>query len=361
MPALKKLTQMTAMTAPTSDDLLYIVNDPAGTPGSFKITVGNFFNAVATSALLSLSGLNLGTSGGSANTITCGAGLAIIPAAAGNVVITLSGGADFLINTTGFAYDSATGNVGIGSAISASYRLIVDWATTNHRHKIINSAASSVSNDIGTEYFFKNSATTSMLFGAIVIVPSVVTAGIEVGNVQMILVDAGTNYTAFRAVGAKVALGKNPPSAPTAYLQVTAPATTDIALRIESVAAGDDPGVSYMNGYVTTTNATVTTIQTVPIAASKTYLFHVFCSGRRTGGASGTADDGAGYVLDLMVTTKAGVVTINSQTLTAVGEDQAAWTFDAAVSTTNIIFRVTGAANNNISWACVVTFVEMGS
>ena len=36
-----KLTALTADTAPTSDDLLYVVNDPSGTPGSKKATAAN--------------------------------------------------------------------------------------------------------------------------------------------------------------------------------------------------------------------------------------------------------------------------------------------------------------------------------
>jgi hypothetical protein len=36
-----KLTALTADTSPTSDDLTYVVNDPAGTPGSKKVTLAN--------------------------------------------------------------------------------------------------------------------------------------------------------------------------------------------------------------------------------------------------------------------------------------------------------------------------------
>src|SRR6185503_10990867 len=37
----KKVTELTADTAPTSDDLTMTVNDPAGTPGSRKVTLAN--------------------------------------------------------------------------------------------------------------------------------------------------------------------------------------------------------------------------------------------------------------------------------------------------------------------------------
>jgi len=45
----KKVTQLTALTAPTKEDLLLIIDDPLGSPVSKKITVDNFFGA--TSAL----------------------------------------------------------------------------------------------------------------------------------------------------------------------------------------------------------------------------------------------------------------------------------------------------------------------
>jgi hypothetical protein len=37
----QKLTALSAITTPTDDDLLYVVNDPSGTPTSNKITWAN--------------------------------------------------------------------------------------------------------------------------------------------------------------------------------------------------------------------------------------------------------------------------------------------------------------------------------
>ena len=36
-----KLIDLVEDTAPTSDDLVYVVNDPAGTPGDKKVTLAN--------------------------------------------------------------------------------------------------------------------------------------------------------------------------------------------------------------------------------------------------------------------------------------------------------------------------------
>lgn len=44
----QKISQLTADTTPTSDDLVVVVNDPAGTPGTKKVTLANLFTAAWT-------------------------------------------------------------------------------------------------------------------------------------------------------------------------------------------------------------------------------------------------------------------------------------------------------------------------
>lgn len=41
-----KVSALTADTTPTSDDLLLVVNDPGGTPGSRKVTIANFLTSL---------------------------------------------------------------------------------------------------------------------------------------------------------------------------------------------------------------------------------------------------------------------------------------------------------------------------
>ena len=43
----KKVSELTAITSVSGDDLLLVVNDPSGTPTSNKITVSNFFANVS--------------------------------------------------------------------------------------------------------------------------------------------------------------------------------------------------------------------------------------------------------------------------------------------------------------------------
>jgi hypothetical protein len=49
----KKVSQLTALTSTTSEDLLLIVDDPNGTPASKNITVKNFFGAVSSNTVFS--------------------------------------------------------------------------------------------------------------------------------------------------------------------------------------------------------------------------------------------------------------------------------------------------------------------
>lgn len=106
---------------------------------------------------------------------------------------------------------------------------------------------------------------------------------------------------------------------------------------------------------VSTTDATVTTLATITCAASTTTQIEARVSARRTGGSSGTAEDGAAYVRRAAIKNVGGTATL----IGAVGtdftaEDQAAWdaTIDVTGATARV--RVTGAANNNIDWKAQV-------
>ena len=63
----RKITELTALTAPTQKDLLYVVDDPTGTPASKKISLYNLFGSVPANTSIS------GTLNVSANTTINGA------------------------------------------------------------------------------------------------------------------------------------------------------------------------------------------------------------------------------------------------------------------------------------------------
>ena len=62
----KKVTELTALTTASGDDLLLVVNDPLGTPASRKITVNQFFSSVAANTV------HTGTVSFNANTTIAG-------------------------------------------------------------------------------------------------------------------------------------------------------------------------------------------------------------------------------------------------------------------------------------------------
>ncbi len=106
-----------------------------------------------------------------------------------------------------------------------------------------------------------------------------------------------------------------------------------------------------MVGRLATTDATQTTLLTLPLLADYTYLIEVRVFARRTGGASGTAQDGAGYVLRGCYKTVAGVATlIGAGNADFTAESQAGWDATLAVSGNAVLVRVTGAAGNNVTW-----------
>lgn len=102
--------------------------------------------------------------------------------------------------------------------------------------------------------------------------------------------------------------------------------------------------------WVNTTNATVTTLHTIPAPSSSTLTVVGYVTARRTGGASGTAEDGATYRVEYSVKNVAGTATLIGSSITVIGESQAAWDVTLAGSTSNILIQVTGAASNNITW-----------
>ena len=102
---------------------------------------------------------------------------------------------------------------------------------------------------------------------------------------------------------------------------------------------------------VATTDATVTTIRTLPVPANHTLLITGYVVARRTGGAAGAANDGAAYRIELVAKNTAGTAAeIAAETLTVIGESQAGWTVASSASSGNILIQVTGAVDNNVSW-----------
>lgn len=139
---------------------------------------------------------------------------------------------------------------------------------------------------------------------------------------------------------------------PDARLHVFETTLGDEVFRIQTAeVTGLDPREQVFQNVVRTTDATVTTLHTIAITSNRTYHIEARIQARRTGGTAGTADDGAGYIIEGTYKTAAGTVTlIGALTVVHVAEDQPAWDATLTISGTNVLVRVTGAANNNVTW-----------
>lgn len=114
-------------------------------------------------------------------------------------------------------------------------------------------------------------------------------------------------------------------------------------------------------GYVTTTDATVTTLATIAIPASTTVKVSVFVAARRTAGG-GTAEDAAGYQIDATYKNVAGVATlVGALTLTYTAESVAGYDATLTPNAGNVLVRVTGVVATSISWVCVANLLMISS
>lgn len=115
-----------------------------------------------------------------------------------------------------------------------------------------------------------------------------------------------------------------------------------------------------LNRSTRTTDATVTTLDTIPVYPGSIMHFDTLIIGKRTGGASGSANDDATYHLQVSYKDVSGTATILGAETRVENEDQAGWDAAFSVSGGNVLLRVTGASGNNITWTSktVVTRIQ---
>lgn len=112
---------------------------------------------------------------------------------------------------------------------------------------------------------------------------------------------------------------------------------------------------------VNTTDATVTTIQTIAIPTDKVLMIETRVTARKTAGAGvGTVNDGNGYVRTATYANIAGVVTLSGAVQTSyTGEGIAAFNVTLVISGTDVLIRVTGAANDDVTWNSITRTYEV--
>lgn len=120
---------------------------------------------------------------------------------------------------------------------------------------------------------------------------------------------------------------------------------------LSSTATNDDPIESVSQGRVATTDATPTTVHTITIPTDFTVTISCYVTARRTGGASGAANDGAGYNIEVVMKNTAGTaIEIAAETVRTIGESTAGFNVTSAASGATELIQVTGAATTNITW-----------
>lgn len=136
----------------------------------------------------------------------------------------------------------------------------------------------------------------------------------------------------------------------TAMLDVFQPTLGTAIQSLTSTASNDDPNEITYQQKVTTTDGTITTIATIAVPASTTVMIEARVTARRTGGAAGTAEDGAAYIIAAAYKNVAGTATEIGEGSIFSAEDQGAWSVTFTPSGSNTLMQVTGATDNNISW-----------
>jgi hypothetical protein len=134
--------------------------------------------------------------------------------------------------------------------------------------------------------------------------------------------------------------------------------------EIRSEATNDDVMEAVFQNRVATTDATVTTLHTVTIPASTTVQIVAMVVARRTGGAAGTAEDGASYMLGATVKNVAGTATLipaGTHVKVWAHESQAGWDASIDVTGATARVRVTGAASNDVTWHATVRVYMVSS
>lgn len=109
-----------------------------------------------------------------------------------------------------------------------------------------------------------------------------------------------------------------------------------------------------------TTDATITTIYTLPVPTDKTIAFKATFVARRTGGTSGANGDGGSYTIEGSVINASGTVTRNI-TITSFNLGAFTGAVTAPVLGTDLLLRCQGVTNYNVAWGVILDYLTISS
>lgn len=258
----------------------------------------------------------------------------------------------------------AAGNVGIGTD-DPQGPLEVSMASATTGGRVLSRNPTEVVGASCTYYFMTGSgaiATTNVIGAFRSTITQADPSALK--SELHLMVNSGDNFVDGIIIGddRRVAVGAVSAALPDARLVVLEPTVGEPVLRLISTATNDDVIEDIHQARVTTTNATLTTISTIPITASRTYWITYEIWARRTGGSSGSADACVGAKRTSIFKTVSGTVTnvgnIENQEVLDIG---GAGGCQFTISGSNVLVQVGGAANYNITWHAKISVRYVGS
>jgi len=350
----------------TSPNSSHVINEFIGTQGDVTLNSGgDVLNAYGVRGLVlsenasgDIDNIAYGVYGGVENnsTATIPTGYGVFGAAKDN-----SGGGTFTTYFAGYFDDDTrtTGVFSIENAAPTFQFLDSDQTDADVSADISVNATDTGSGSEDVDVSFKSkiagTLTEYLNFNAdgdITVTPPVdlaVTEDIDLSSGKAYKI-AGTEVLNATTLGSAVVASSLTSVGTLTSLSVTQATPGTVFTTFKTTATNDDPTQEFRQNRLATTDATVTTIETIAIPTTTTVMMKGFIVARRTGGGSGTAEDGASYEFASTYKNVAGTATIIGATELVVAEDQAGWTITFVVSSADILIRVTGAASNNISW-----------
>ena len=105
---------------------------------------------------------------------------------------------------------------------------------------------------------------------------------------------------------------------------------------------------------VDTTNANVTTIDTIAVPTGQAILLQARLISRKD-----DYSEKGGFDMEAVYCNNAGTVTLQGTPTNLFKQAQATWAVTFVISTTNVLIRVKGVAATNISWKCQATTIPV--
>jgi hypothetical protein len=180
-----------------------------------------------------------------------------------------------------------------------------------------------------------------------------------------------TNPVTFRSQGAddymlhagSVRLGSST-VAPSARLHVLEPTVGNAVQWLESEATNDNPTEKTFQTRTATTDGTATTAGSAAVTSGKVLIMQATVVAHCTGGASCTADNGAGYQVAATCKNNAGTTAIiGTADQDVVNENVTGWnaTIDCDDTSDSARLRITGATTTNVTWHATIQTMEVGT